>query len=570
MGKIKVKEAIAPEISKHIYPENELVAHILFHRGVRDSESARDFLDPDFTKHTYNPFLFKGMKEAVARIRKAVESKEMVAVWADYDADGIPGAVVFHDFLKKIGHTNFFVYIPDRHHEGFGLNHDGIDECREKGATLIITIDCGITDVADIDYAKGLGVEVIVTDHHEPHDILPVAVAIIDHKQPGCDYPFKELCGAATIWKVVCAYLSLYRDTHNVVEGWEKWLLDMVGISTLSDMVPLVGENRVLAHYGLQVLRKSPRPGLRALCAETGVDQRNLNETDIGFSITPRINAASRMGVPMDAFTLLSATTDTEAITLAKRLEKINKERKSAVAVLSKEARKRLTARENDSVIVLGDTSWRPALLGLVANSLASEFKKPAFLWGLDGDGVIKGSCRSGGGKSVLEIMKGVKEGSFIAYGGHKASGGFEVSFDAIHTLHEALHESGLAVSKIKETDEPIVDHALRVHDVNRKTTSLLSKLAPFGVGNTQPLFVFESVTPSMVARFGKENNHLKVSFTLDSGNVVDAIAFFVDDLNLKAVPEAGKPMHLIASIEESAFRGRREIRLRIADIISA
>jgi single-stranded-DNA-specific exonuclease len=342
----------------------------------------------------------------------------------------------------------------------------------------------------------------------------------------------------------------------------------MVGISTLSDMVPLIGENRVLARYGLFVIRKSPRPGLRALCAETNIDQRTVTEDDIGFSITPRINAASRMGVPMDAFLLLSATTDAEAILLSKRLERVNKERKTAVATLSKEARKKIKERSNDSVIVMGDMSWRPSLLGLVANKLASEFKKPAFLWGVDGDGVIKGSCRGGGGKSVLEVMKGAKEGSFLAFGGHKASGGFEVSFDAIHSLAEALHLSGLTVLGNGTNDECMADMSLSLTDVHKKTVELLSKMSPFGVGNARPVFVFENVVPAVVAKFGKESNHLKISFRHETGRVVDAIAFFVDDLNLKATPFAGKLMHLVGTIEESSFMGRREIRIRIIDVL--
>jgi single-stranded-DNA-specific exonuclease len=335
-------------------------------------------------------------------------------------------------------------------------------------------------------------------------------------------------------------------------------------------MVPLTGENRVLAKYGLVVLKKSPRPGLRALLAIAGTDQKNLTEDDVGFSITPRINAASRMGVPRDAFQLLSAEDEVTAIGLAKKLDKINTVRKTTVAQLSKDARKHLANGRFDdkSVIVTGDPSWRPSLLGLVANKFAEEFNKPVFLWGRDGDGVIKGSCRSGGGKSVFEIMNLAPKLSFIAFGGHMASGGFEVSSDNIHNLPEVLHEAGNLIKIDVNGSTILVDGELDMNDVSWNFWKQMSVLSPFGVANKKPVFAFPKTIPIAVSSFGKEGPHLKMEFSHRDFGKINAIAFHSTFESFTAKPETGKPMTLIANIESSSFGRRTELRLRIIDIL--
>jgi single-stranded-DNA-specific exonuclease len=326
---------------------DDLVSHLLFSRGITTKEAAEAFLNPNYDRHTHDPFLLKDIDKAVSRILKAIRENEKTVIYSDYDTDGIPGGVVLHDFFKKAGFTNFINYIPHRHDEGFGLNSDAVEQFIKDEVKLLITIDCGIADVVPVTLARDGGIDVIITDHHLPNGKVPPAFAIINPKQDGCAYPEKMLCGSGVVFKLIQAILA--KDRLGIKDGYEKWLLDMVGIATLSDMVPLTGENRVFAYYGLTVLRKSPRLGLVRLLRELAVDQRYLTEDDIGFTIGPRINAASRMGVPMDAFRLLATTDPVEAAEFAKHLNKINDERKGTVAALVKEIKKIIKERWGDA-----------------------------------------------------------------------------------------------------------------------------------------------------------------------------------------------------------------------------
>lgn len=551
---------------------SDLLSHLLFHRGITDAAAASRFIQPDYVRDTHDPLLLKDASKASARIIAAIENKEKIAIYSDYDCDGIPGAAMFHDLFKRIGYENFVIYIPHRHNEGFGVNAEAIDELAKQGVQLLITVDCGISDYEAIDHARKNGMEVIVTDHHEPPERLPPAMAVIDPKQADCGYPDKDLCGTGVAFKLIQAVLA--KNRFGLKEGHEKWLLDLVGIATMSDMVPLTGENRVFAHYGLQVLRKSPRKGIQRLLSKLRISQPHITEDDIAFMITPRINAASRMGVPMDAFDLLAADTDEAADRSADHLDAINAERKSVVAVLVKQVKKTVNERHGSaipSVIVLGNPEWRPSLLGLAANSCAEEFNRPVFLWGRDGEGGIKGSCRSEGMSNVVEIMRAMPAGTLTEFGGHKHSGGFGVANDAVHYLEERLNEAALrlngAASDAPAAEEPI-DLELSIDDVSAGTYDDVNKLAPFGVGNRKPVFLFRSVSPSAVRLFGKGNEHVELIFSKKNGVKIPAISFFgaVNEWAKAVVP--GKTVDLVASIEKSMFRNRQEIRLRVIDVI--
>ncbi len=548
----------------------DLTAHLLFHRGFMDSASAQKFLTPDYDRDTHDPFLLKDAEKAAERMVSAIQAGEKIAIYADYDADGIPGAAIFKDFFDRIGYKNFVVYIPHRHNEGFGLNVDAVDQLAADGVKLLVTVDCGISDRAAVARANEQGMQVIVTDHHEPPAELPPAFAIIDHKQADCAYPDKNLCGSGVAFKLIQAILA--KERFGLKEGQEKWLLDLVGIATLSDMVSLTGENRVFAHYGLTVLRKGKRLGLRHLFSKLRIFQAAATEDDIAFMITPRINAASRMGVPMDAFNLLTAMNDADALAGAEHLDAINNERKGVVASLVKEVKK--TVRERHGTrIVLGNPAWRPSLLGLAANSCAEEFNRPVFLWGRDGDNVIKGSCRSEGETHVFELMKSVPSGVFTQFGGHKHSGGFAVGNDEIHFLEQRLNET----ADIARADAParpenvatdMIDAELSLDDVNNKTYADIAKLAPFGVGNPKPTFLFRNVSPASVRKFGKGNEHIEIIFNKENGAKVPAISFFGVTNEWASRIEPMKPIDLVASLENSTFRGRSELRLRVADVL--
>lgn len=542
-----------------------LTEHLLYHRGHTTKIQQEKFLNPDYEKDQHNPFLLKDIDIAVERILKAIKEKEKVVVYSDYDTDGIPGAVLLHDFFKKIGFFNFINYIPHRHDEGFGLHSNAIKDFSRDNTKLIITIDCGITDVESVKVANKLNIDVIITDHHMTGDVVPAAFAIINPKQKECEYPEKMLCGSGVIFKLIQALIK--KGDFQISNGWEKWLLDMVGIATLSDMVPLTGENRVFAKFGLKVLRKSPRLGLKMLLKKAKTDQRYLTEDDIGFTIGPRINAASRMGVPKDAFNLLASTDLDEAVLMVNHLDKINNERKGIVAAMVKEARAHIKERYENlpDVFVLGNPEWKPSLLGLVANTLADEFVKPVFLWGRDGDGVIKGSCRSDGVTDLVGLMKKVPQTTFLQFGGHAFSGGFSVDSKKIHTLGEVINSAFGISKKENKLVEIYVDYELSLDKVDRETFKSIDALSPYGTSNEKPLFMFRNVTPKEIKLFGKEKNHMEIIFKSNLRNI-SAISFFSTpkDWNIKE----GVPMDLVAHIEKSMFRSREEIRLRIIDII--
>jgi len=551
-----------------------LLDRLLFQRGFKTKEEAEKFLRVDYEKDIHDPFLMKGMTEAVAKILREIELGEKIVIWSDYDADGIPGAVVLHDFFKKIGYKNFENYIPHRSNEGFGLNLEAVEELSKAGAKLLITIDCGMADVEEVARAKERDIDVIITDHHEPNGEIPSALAILNPKQKDCRYPDKNLCGAGVAFKLVQALLTQMRrqpTTKNQqfpTEGWEKWLLDMVGIATLSDMVPLVGENRALAHYGLLVLRKSPRLGLQQLLRRLKINQRFLTEDDVGFMITPRLNAASRMGQPLDAFKLLVVADEVEASRLATHLDKINQERKGVVAAITKEVRKIMLARPSERrVIVIGNPDWRPALLGLVANVLKEEHGKPVFLWGRDDNAILKGSCRSDG-VNVMELMTEARE-VFVEFGGHSLSGGFTVIEEKIHILEEELDRAfgRLSPQAVAAGGEFLADAALALDEVDTDTYGLVEKLAPFGVGNPKPIFLLKNVSPKVVRQFGKEGNHLEIVFENSVGEAIKAIGFFQTTESFSQPVRVGKSLNLAATLEKSYFRQPPEIRLRLVDI---
>lgn len=541
---------------------------LLTNRGITDPSAQERFLFPDYARDIRDPFGILNMEKAVGRILSAMEKGERIAIYGDYDCDGIPGSVVLHDLFRKSGYANFTNYIPHRHVEGYGLNARAIETLAKDGVGLIVTVDCGITDVEEVAYANELGVDVIITDHHLPQAQLPPAYAVINSKQEGDAYHDDMLCGAGVAWKLATALLAR-GSFASVPAGWEKWLLDMAGLSTVADMVPLVNENRALAYYGLKVLRKSPRPGLQALLAEARVDQRYLTEEDVGFAIAPRINAASRMDVPLRAFELLATRDGAVAAARAAHLAELNGSRKLEVARMMKEARGTLAAREVPSVIVLGNPGWKVGVVGIVANQLAEEFDRPVFVWGCEGSPEIKGSCRSDGRVNMVELMCAVSEGVFLDWGGHEFSGGFSVSRERVHRLEEALLAAHARVpKKEKNKDACAIEAALDLADVSDETFDAVDLLAPFGVGNPKPHFLFPGLTVVSVERFGKGKDHLKLLLSDASGGRCEAIAFFRGPEDYPAADlSRGGTVDLVATMERSHWGGRRELRLKIAEI---
>ena len=555
---------------------SELLRTILEKRGIKTIAEADIFLNPNYERDFHDPFLMRDMEKACVRIFEAIEAREKIIVYADYDCDGIPGAVILNDLFsiisksisdgKKIPYKNLEIYIPGRNSEGYGLNLPAIKQFAKKGVKLLITIDLGITAVSEIAQAEVDGIDIIITDHHLPHTTLPRAYAILNPKVDA--YPEKMLCGAGVVFKLVQGFVKKYGEFYKINTGWEKWLLDMAGLATLSDLVPLLGENRAMAYFGMKVLKKSPRPGLQKLLAKMKIEQKYLTEDDIGFMVVPRLNAASRMDDPMKAYELLSTKDEVKAGVITSHLSKINDDRKTMVAGIMREVNKKFEKREMREVIVIGNPQWRVGVLGLVASKISDEYKKPVFVWGKDENDFIKGSCRSDGSVSVVELMTETRE-FFMEFGGHKFAGGFTVQNEKIHFLEEALSISFSKVKRDKIENEIIYNIKSDLSIVNTKNWKEIEKLAPFGLANPKPVFLFENVEVENIKKFGKNGSgeHLEITFSDTSKNKVKAISFFSNNESFKVSLAEGMKANLLATFDLSRFRGREELRLRVKDI---
>lgn len=497
-----------------------------------DTDKIEKFINPNWDRDIFPAENIKDIKKSVDRIKKAVDQNEKIVIFADYDCDGIPGAVILHDFFKKINYDNFLVYIPHRHNEGYGLNKKAIQRFIEEKFTLMITVDIGITNLEEIKLAQDGGIDVILTDHHLPildekgKQILPQAFAIINTKRDDDDeYGEKFLCGCSTAWKLINAFLNKYRDEFNIKEGWEKWLLDMVAISTVADLVPLQNENRLFVKYGLQVLRKSKRPGLQKILANAKIDHTKTTEDDIAFSIAPRINSASRMAEPLEAFYALLQNEN--SIDYANKLEKFNNERKIGTreATDSVDIEKHL----DDKIVFIGNEKWGPGILGLIAAKIGEGTSKTCFVWGMGEDeNIMKGSVRIGSdGINVVEIMTAGRD-LLENFGGHEAAGGFAIHKNNLEKFKEFLDnfESKKEVIKKEESKN---DHniSIFIEDINKNIFNEIKIFSPFGVENSKPVFKLKIEENHILnkKRFGKNKEHLEISV-----NNIRGIEFFVSE----------------------------------------
>ncbi len=571
----------------------ELLRTLLEKRGIVDIEQAEIFLNPDYERDFHDPFLMRDMDKACVRLYEAIENKEKIIIYADYDCDGIPGAVILTDLFKLINYKNFEVYIPQRNSEGYGLNMDAIKQFAKSNVKLLITVDLGITAFAEVAQAEVDGIDVIIIDHHVPRQSfsegglvsfdLPRAYAILNPKTGGVSidgtpydsvesYPEKMLCGAGVVFKFMQGFICKYGEYFGIKNGSEKWMLDMAGLATLSDMVPLSGENRSIAYFGMKVLKKSPRPGLQKLLAKIKIEQKYLSVDDICFMVTPRLNAASRMDDPMRAYELLSTRDEVEAGILVNHLSKINDERKNIVKGIMRDVNKhidkKLEGGDMKDVIVIGNPEWKVGVLGLVAGKISDKYKKSVFVWAKDENDCIKGSCRSDGSISVVELMSENSE-SFVDFGGHEFAGGFTVHDDKIHFLEEALSLSFHKVKRDKKEDVANYDIKSNLSIVNMKNWKEIEKLAPFGLGNLKPIFFFPDVKIEKIKKFGKNGSeeHLEIIFSDLSGKAT-AISFFSDFDSFDVSITEKKMVNLLATFDLSRFKGREELRLRIENIL--
>ncbi len=559
-----VKTGPSAEFFKSLHDAPPLLATLLWNRGITSKDEIEAFLNPDYEKHIHDPLLFRDMKKAIGRITEAIANSEKIIIFGDYDADGVCGAAVLNECLKKIG-ALFEVHIPDRSKDGFGLSEKSVRGFNTLGAKLLITIDCGVTDYNEIELANSLGIDVIILDHHLVPPRWPNAFAIIDHKHPEETYPEHVLSGAGLAYKLVQA-LARYGN-FGIPNGWEKWLLDLVAIAAIADMVPLKGENRSLTHYGLRVLRKARREGLKQMFAIAGKNPLDADTETISHFIAPRINAASRMDHAHSAFLLLTTENEEEARHLARRLEGKNEERKVVVESILENLEKRISPETLPAVIFEGSPEWPAGVLGLAATRLVERYSRPVFLYSVN-DELIKGSCRAPAGMNVVELMTRAGE-SFSDFGGHTMSGGFSVLPEHLREVKEKLESAGKEINVSSKALRLEADCQLALDNLNNATFETVSALEPFGQGNPRPSFFIQGAKIADLRKVGPDGNHLKMKL---GPRYTGAIYFRA--LQGRA-PRAlagengfriGDTIDVIAELSENIWNGSRNIELRIID----
>lgn len=542
---------------------NDLTSGLLKKKGITNAQEAQYFFEPDYERDTHSPFLIFGMERAVDRLWQAIHRDERIVIFGDYDADGICGSAVFADFFRAIQFTRFDVHIPDRHKEGYGLSRGTIEEFATAGAKVLLSIDCGVTNVEEVAFAQSLGIDVIIIDHHIVPPVWPPAYAIIDPKQDKDTYPFPLLCSAALAFKTVAALLE--RESFGLVKGWERWLLDAVAIATIADMVPLVGENRTLVYWGLRVLAKTRRQGLRMLYKKNGIIHAHISADDVGFIVAPRINAASRMDHATTSFILLTTEDAVEAEWAVKRLEEKNIERKVLVEEILKEIREQIVVEKQPEIIIAGNPNWQPGVLGIAANRLLDHHTCPVFLWGKGESPHVKGSCRSKY-SNVVELMRALPNSLLLDFGGHAHSGGFSLEESQVPEFERQLRDCAAQQQPQNSTDDLLLDGEMTPDGVSNGVLRDIARFEPFGVGNPRPVFLFRNVVTRNIRRFGSGGAHLAFSILRSDGTPISCIGFWLGNSHFAALQE-NKTIQLAAALEHSTFRGYDELRLRIVDI---
>jgi single-stranded-DNA-specific exonuclease len=511
-------------------PEDFVIAHpeipqsitrLLWNRGLRTQEKIDEFLQPDYTNDVHDPFLFKDMEKAVALVFDAIKLNKKIVVHGDYDADGVCAAAVIMTTIKKLGAAYTDIFLPHRETDGYGLNNRTVQMLKDKNTELIITCDCGISNTEEISLAKQLGMHVIVTDHHAMPAVFPPADAIIHPLVPGEPYPDKTLAGGGVAFKLIQALLIEHKKTNTTLpdgqthEAFEKWLLDLVSISTVGDMVPLVGESRTLVRYGLTVLNKTRNLGLQKLMIHTGLiddngkAKRAFDTQTIGFQIAPRINAAGRMKHANVAFELLMAETPEEAERLAAELDQNNVDRQKLTEKLVTQARRQVkeTNQQDNSILFVFGEDWGTGILGLIASRIKEEFFKPTLAMGVNG-GTITGSGRSVPGFNLIESLKTMPE-FFHKFGGHPQACGFSLkSRDIFEDFKKTLLEKAvIGTQDIDLTPQIKIDAVVDLDEINWKLYDILQKFEPFGMANEEPLYAALGLTVISVAPVGTTEN---------------------------------------------------------------
>ncbi|RSL34409.1 single-stranded-DNA-specific exonuclease RecJ [Salibacterium salarium] len=501
---------------------SSITAELLWLRGYKEAEEANKFLHVE-EGPVHDPFLMDGMQTAVTRIREAIENKEKILIFGDYDADGVSSTTIMITLLKEL-QADFGWYIPNRFTEGYGPNIPAFERAREEGASLVITVDTGIAAVPEVKAANDMGLDVIITDHHEPPPELPDAHCILNPKKPGCSYPFKELAGAGVALKVAHALLGYF----------PKHMLDIYTIGTVSDLVPLLDENRTMVAYGLTSLSVSKKPGIQALKNICGIEGNEVEEDHVGFAMGPRINAAGRMEAADPAVHLLISNDPVEAEEWAEIIDGLNKERQKVVNEMTKEAVEQVENEfppEENSVLIVGKSGWSPGVIGIVASRLMDRFYRPVIVLGIDeATGEAKGSARSIKGFDIYKELSKSRD-LLPHFGGHPMAAGLTMAADDIPELrNRLLKQASETLTENDFTPSLKVDMNVSLHQLTVSSLEEVRKLAPFGVGNPKPLFKVSDVSIASKRKIGSEKNHIKLEFA-SQDNRLDCVGFHLGEL---------------------------------------
>lgn len=539
----------------------DLIAEMLIRRGLTDPNEIDTFFHPSLS-HVHDPFIFPDMDKAVNRIIKAIQHKELITIYGDYDVDGTTSTSMLYLGLRKVG-ANVDYYIPHRMIDGYGLSLSGIDQIKENGTSLIISVDCGINAIEEVEQINEFGIDIIVTDHHNPKDVLPKAFAIINPKMEASSYPFKDLAGVGVAYKLLVAvYTKMNLNTSDLIDKY----VDLVALGTIADIVPLVGENRIFASIGLKRLIEKHNIGLNALINIAGLSQKELNSSDIVFGIAPRINAAGRMGSALRAVELMVSEEEKESEELAQIIERENSIRQQIDQRTFQEAceiiEKKYKNMDETSLIVVSSDGWHPGVIGIVASKLVEKYYKPTIMISFK-DGIGSGSGRSIAGFDLFEALQSV-EGYLETFGGHKYAAGLSVLMEYVDLLEHKLSKYVNNNITPEQLIPPLkIESALELYEINDNLLDWMNKFAPFGPGNMRPTFYTERV---MIIGFpynvGK--NHLKLKVMKD-GCTLDLIGFNLGDF----LPflKKGSLIDIAYSLEFNTWQGRTTIQGKLKDI---
>ncbi|MGB5555849.1 MAG: single-stranded-DNA-specific exonuclease RecJ [Flavobacteriaceae bacterium] len=536
-----------------------LVAQLLLQRGVKTYKEAKKFFRPELTD-LHDPFLMKDMDVAVERIEAAIAKEENILVFGDYDVDGTTSVALVSSYLLK-EYPNVATYIPDRYAEGYGVSYQGIDFAEDNGFSLIIALDCGIKAIEKVAYAKEKGIDFIICDHHRPGENLPEAVAVLDPKRSDCNYPYDELCGCGVGFKLIQA-LGLRKG--ETIEDLIPYL-DLVATAIGADIVPITGENRILAYFGLQVINTDPRIGFKAIINQ--IKKTELTITDVVFIIAPRINAAGRMEHGQHAVNLLTETDMVQATKFAAGIEKYNIDRRTLDQEITQEALTQIQENKEEEgfTSVVYKDSWHKGVIGIVASRLTETYYRPTLVFTKSGD-KLAASARSVKGFDVYNALEGCAD-CIEQFGGHKYAAGLtllEEQYVAFKAKFEQVVSETIDPNLL--TPEITVDATIEIKDITPKLMRILKQFAPFGPGNMSPVFMAENLQDSGYAKgVGQDGAHLKLAVTQNGYGPIGGIGF---NLGEKLPKVSGrKPFDAVFSIDENEWQGNVSLQLKLRDL---